>query len=72
MGRRRRRVSRDGGGAAIWGLGVPRQRHAAVRLIAARAAAGDGVVAINNTVLYLGQAIGAGIAARCSPTVSPN
>lgn len=49
-------------GAAIWGLGVAAvSAMQQVRLIAAAPPLATASVAINNTVLYLGQAIGAGI-----------
>jgi DHA1 family inner membrane transport protein len=49
-------------GAAIWGLGfAAATAMQQVRLIAAAPALATASVAINNTVLYLGQAIGSGI-----------
>ncbi len=49
-------------GAAIWGLGfAAATAMQQVRLIAAAPALATASVAINNTALYLGQAVGAGI-----------
>lgn len=49
-------------GAAIWGLGfAAATAMQQVRLIAAAPALATASVAINNTVLYLGQAVGSGI-----------
>jgi hypothetical protein len=49
-------------GAAIWGLGfAAATAMQQVRLIAAAPALATASVAINNTALYLGQAIGSGI-----------
>jgi DHA1 family inner membrane transport protein len=49
-------------GAAIWGLGfAAATAMQQVRLIAAAPLLGTASMAINNTVLYLGQAIGSGI-----------
>ena len=49
-------------GAAIWGLGfAAATAMQQVRLIAAAPALATASVAVNNTVLYLGQAIGSGI-----------
>jgi MFS transporter, DHA1 family, inner membrane transport protein len=49
-------------GAAIWGLGfAAANAMQQVRLLAAAPRLGTASVAINNTVLYLGQAIGSGI-----------
>jgi predicted MFS family arabinose efflux permease len=49
-------------GAAIWGLGfAAANAMQQVRLIAAAPLLGTASVAINNTMLYLGQAVGSGI-----------